>query len=102
MPDLLPTPMKIAEPTLEQELTGSLEANLNGLTKKHARQMHKKVAGTVKKLAKSFARLLAKEQRARDKQQRQATRASVENLVLKLHEVLRTPPTPHLRRAGGQ
>jgi len=83
--------MKIAEHNLEQELTGSLEANLRGLTDKHARQMHKKVAGTVKKLAKNFARLLAKEQRARAKQQRQATKASVESLVLKLHELLGAP-----------
>jgi DNA topoisomerase VI subunit B len=83
--------MKIAESILEQELAGSLEANLSGLTEKHARQMHKKVDGTVKKLAKNFARLLAKEQRARDKQQRRATKASVESLVLKLHELLGAP-----------
>lgn len=94
--------MKIVEPTLQHELTGSLEANLSGLTEKHTRQMHKKVAGTVKKLAKSFARLLAKEQHARDKQQRRATKASVENLVLKLHELLGAPTAVHLRRAGGQ
>lgn len=96
--------MKIAETTLKQELAGSLEANLTGLTKKHTRQMHKKTAGAVKKLAKSFARLLAKEQRARDKQQRQATKASVESLVLKLHELLGQPAAApaHLRQAGTQ
>ncbi|TDN38799.1 hypothetical protein E4631_21075 [Hymenobacter sp. UV11] len=94
--------MKIVESTLEQELAGSLEASLSGLTEKHARQMHKEVTGSVKKLAKSFARLLAKEQRARDKQQRRATKASVENLVLKLHEVLGTPAAAPLRRASGQ
>jgi hypothetical protein len=94
--------MKIAEPNLEQELAGSLEANLSGLTPKHTRQMHKKVTGSVRKLAKSFARLLAKEQRARDKQQRRATKASVESLVLKLHELLGAPAASpaHLRRPG--
>jgi hypothetical protein len=98
--------MKIVEPNLEQELAGSLEASLSGLTAKHTRQMHKQVAGTVKKLAKSFARLLAKEQRARDKQQRRATKASVKSLVLKLHELLGQPtaaaPTAsaYVRRAG--
>lgn len=94
--------MKIAENILEQELAGSLEANLSGLTAKHTRQMHKKVAGTVKKLAKNFARLLAKEQRARAKQQRQATKASVESLVLKLHELLGSPAASpaHLQRPG--
>jgi hypothetical protein len=92
--------MKIAELNLKQELAGSLEANLSGLTPKHTRQLHKKVAGTVKKLAKSFAHLLAKEQRARDKQQRRATKASVEKLVLKLHELMDRPATSpaHLRR----
>jgi hypothetical protein len=96
--------MKIAKPTLAQELAGSLEANLSGLSKKHTRQMHSKVAGSVKKLAKNFARLLAKEQRIRDKQQRRATKASVESLVLKLHELLSPPvatPAP-LQRAGTQ
>jgi hypothetical protein len=98
--------MKIANPNLEQELAGSLEANLSGLTAKHTRQMHKKVAGTVKKLAKSFTRLLAKEQRARNKQQRRATKASVESLMLKLHELLGPPAAAapaapaHVRRAG--
>ncbi|GAB3639320.1 hypothetical protein GCM10027422_49110 [Hymenobacter arcticus] len=94
--------MKISEPTLELELASGLEAHLLGLSPKHTRQMHKKVAGTVQKLAKSFARLLAKEQRARDKQQRRATKASVESLVLKLHELLGQPAaTPrHLRRPG--
>jgi hypothetical protein len=86
--------MKITESILEQELAGSLEDNLSGLTEKHARQMHKKVAGSVKKLAKNFARLLAKEQRTRDKQQRRATKASVESLVLKLHELLGQPAAP--------
>ena len=97
--------MKIADPTLAQELAGSLEATFSGLTEKHARQMHKKVAGTVKKLAKSFARLLAKEQRARDKQQRRATKASVQSLVLKLHELLGQPApaaAAPLRRVGTQ
>ncbi|WP_161599663.1 hypothetical protein [Hymenobacter nivis] len=53
-------------------------------------------------MAKSFARLLAKEQRARDEQQRLATKVSVENLVLKLHELLSQPAAAprHLRRAG--
>ena len=94
--------MKIAETTLKQELAGSLEANLTGLTKKHTRQMHKKTAGAVKKLAKSFAHLLAKEQRARDKQQRRATKASVESLVLKLHELLGQPAAESVpqHRAG--
>jgi hypothetical protein len=96
--------MKIAEANLQHELAGSLEANLNGLTAKHTRQMHKKVVGTVKKLAKNFARLLAKEQRARDKQQRQATKASIESLVLKLHELLSKPAAApaHLQRASTQ
>ena len=80
--------MKIAETTLDQELTGSLEATLSGLTEKHARQMHKEVASSVKKLTRTFAHLLAKEQRAQDKQQRKATKASVQNLVLKLHVLL--------------
>ncbi len=94
--------MKIVEPTLELELANGLEAHLRGLTTKHTRQMHKKVASTVQKLAKSFARLLAKEQRARDKQQRRATKASVENLVLKLHELLGPPAAAkaYLRRPG--
>jgi hypothetical protein len=94
--------MKIADHTLEQELAGNLEANLSGLTEKHTRQMHKRVAGSVKKLAKNFAHLLAKEQRARDKQQRRATKASVESLVLKLHELLGSPAASpaHLQRPG--
>jgi hypothetical protein len=78
--------MKITKPDLA--ITNSLETTLHGLTKKHTRQMHQQVAHSVKKLTKSFARLLTKEQRAHDKQQRKATKASVKNLVLKLHEVL--------------
>ncbi|QKG55244.1 hypothetical protein GKZ68_00470 [Hymenobacter sp. BRD128] len=94
--------MKIAERELTLELTDSLEANLRGLTEKHTQQMHRKVAGSVKKLAKNFARLLAKEQRARAKQQRRATKASVQSLVLKLHELLASPAAApaHLRRVG--
>ena len=92
--------MKIAEPTLELELASGLEAHLHGLTAKHTRQMHQKVAGSVQKLARNFARLLAKEQRARDKQQRKATRASVQSLVLKLHELLASP-TPAASIAAG-
>lgn len=96
--------MTIAERDLTLELTDSLEANLSGLTAKHTRQMHQQVARSVKNLAKNFARLLAKEQRARDKRQRLATKASVERLVLKLHELLGTPAwaPAHLRRAGAQ
>ena len=93
--------MKIAEPTLEVVLASGLEAQLHGLTAKHTRQMHKKVADAVQKLTKSFARLLAKEQRARDKHQRQATKASVQQLVLKLHQLLAQPAaTPAAHRAG--
>ncbi|OGX91751.1 hypothetical protein [Hymenobacter coccineus] len=94
--------MKIAEPTLALELATGLEAHLHGLSPKHTRRMHQKVARSVQKLTKSFARLLAKEQRARDKQQRRATKASVDNLMLKLHELLGQPaaaPRP-LRRPG--
>jgi DNA topoisomerase VI subunit B len=69
----------------------SLTVNLQGLSKKHVRRMRKEVAGSVKKLARTFAHLLAKEQRIRDKQQRQATKASVQSLVLKLHELLAQP-----------
>jgi DNA topoisomerase VI subunit B len=83
--------MKIVEPNPVQG--ERLTVNLQSLSKKHARQMQKEVAGSVKKLARTFAHLLAKEQRARDKQQRQATKASVQSLVLKLHELL-AQPTP--------
>jgi len=78
--------MKIVEPNPAH--LDALAIDLQGLTKKHARQMHKEVAGSVKKLARTFAQLLAREQRARDKQQRKNTKASVQNLVLKLHVLL--------------
>jgi hypothetical protein len=81
--------MKIAKSDFT--LTDNLEANLHGLSDKHARQMREMVTGSVKKLAKNFARLLAKEQRARDKQQRKDTRKSVQNLVLKLNQLLAQP-----------
>jgi hypothetical protein len=85
-------PMKIVEPTPAQ--VEGLTVSLQGLSKKHTRQMQKEVASSVKKLARTFAQLLAKEQRAHDKQQRQATKAAVQHLVLKLHELLAQPPTP--------
>ena len=96
--------MKIAEPTLALSLTERLEASLHGLSEKHARQMHKKVAGSARKLAQDFAHLLAKEQRARDKQQRRATKESIQQLVLKLHLLLAQPAAEasHRTRLGTQ
>lgn len=84
--------MKIVASKLSATLTDGLASDLHGLTKKHTRQLHKEVAHSVKKLARTFARLRAKEQRAHDKQQRRATKASVQCLVLKLHELLAQPP----------
>jgi hypothetical protein len=81
-------PLKIVEPKPTLVLADSLTVNLQGLTKKHARQMHKEVASSVKKLTRTFAHLLAKEQRAQDKQYRKDSKASVQNLVLKLHVLL--------------
>jgi DNA topoisomerase VI subunit B len=70
--------MKIVQPSPVLATADSLAINL----------MHKEVASSVKKLARTFAQLLAKEQRAHDKQQRKNTKASVQNLVLKLHVLL--------------
>jgi hypothetical protein len=83
--------MKTTEPNLVLDLTNALEANLHGLSEKHTRQMHKMVTDSVKTLVKNFADLLAKEQRARAKQQRRATKESIQNLVVKLHELLAQP-----------
>jgi hypothetical protein len=83
--------MKITESNLVLDLTTALEANLHGLSEKHTRQMHKMVTDSVKKLSENFADLLAKEQRARAKQQRRATKKSIQNLVVKLHELLAQP-----------
>ena len=85
--------MKIVASKLSPTLADGLASNLHGLTKKHTRQLHKEVARSVKKLARTFARLRAKEQHAHDKQQRRATKASVQRLVLKLHELLAQPPS---------
>jgi hypothetical protein len=90
--------MKIVEPNPVP--VEGLTVNLQGLTKKHARQMQKEVASSVKKLTRTFVHLLAKEQRAQDKQQRKDAKASVQNLVLKLHVLLAqstalAPPLAH-------
>jgi DNA topoisomerase VI subunit B len=92
--------MKIVELKPVLATDDSLTVNLQGLTKKHARQMHKEVASSVKKLTRTFAHLLAKEQRAQDKQQRKDAKASVHNLMLKLHVLLAqstalAPPLAH-------
>ncbi|MFD1875122.1 hypothetical protein [Hymenobacter bucti] len=81
--------MKLAAttPTPKFELSQNLSAELDELTKKHARQMRKLLAGSAKKLAKKFERLLAKEQRARARQQREVAKAAVQTLVLQVHEV---------------
>jgi len=96
--------MKTTEPDLELLLTDHLQADLPGLTAKHTRQMHKKVAASARKLAKSYARLLTKERKARDKQHLRATKSSVQGLVRKLHEALAerviAPAAHRARRAA--
>jgi type VI protein secretion system component VasK len=80
--------MKITAITSEPglELPQKLNAELDELTKKHARQMQRLLTDSAKKLAKKFERLLAKEQRARARQQRKAAKAAVQNLALQVHE----------------
>jgi hypothetical protein len=81
--------MKLATISSEPgfELPQKLNAELNELTKKHARQMQRLLTDSAKKLAKKFERLLAKEQRAQARQQRKAAKAAVQNLALQVHEV---------------
>jgi Skp family chaperone for outer membrane proteins len=81
--------MKLATISSEPgfELPQKLNAELDELTKKHARQMQRLLTDSAKKLAKKFERLLAKEQRARARQQRKAAKAAVQNLALQVHEV---------------
>jgi Skp family chaperone for outer membrane proteins len=81
--------MKLAVITSDPgfELPQKLNAELDELTKKHARQMRNMLADSAKKLAKKFERLLAKEQRARARKQRKAAKAAVQNLALQVHEV---------------
>jgi hypothetical protein len=80
--------MKIVELKPILATDDSLTVNLHSLSEKHARQMHKEVASSVKKLTRTFAHLLAKEQRAQDKQYRKDSKTSVQNLVLELHMLL--------------
>lgn len=81
--------MKLATTTATPtfELPANLSAELDDLTKKHARQMQHLLAKSAKKLAKKFERLLAKEQRARARKQRQAAKVAVHTMVLQVHEV---------------
>jgi Skp family chaperone for outer membrane proteins len=81
--------MKLTAITSEPgfELPQKLNAELDELTKKHARQMQRLLTDSAKKIAKKFERLLAKEQRARARQQRKAAKAAVQNLALQVHEV---------------
>ena len=62
---LIPFPtsfsMKNAERQLRTALTESLQNNLSGLNKKHAKKLQKTVARAVKQLARKFAKLTAKE-----------------------------------------
>jgi hypothetical protein len=81
--------MKLTAITSEPgfELPQKLNAELDELTKKHARQMQRLLTDSAKKIAKKFERLLAKEQRTRARQQRKDAKAAVQNLALQVHEV---------------
>jgi uncharacterized protein YbaP (TraB family) len=81
--------MKLATtpPAPAFELPAKLTAELDELTKKHAKQMRNLLADSAKKLAKKFERLLAKEQRARARKQRKAANVAVQTLTLQVHEV---------------
>ena len=94
--------MKIAEPNLELVLAADLPADLPGLTTKHARRLQKKIAGAVRQLAKSYARLLAREQRTRAREQHRASQAAVRGLVRQLFAALARPGAAarYLRRPG--
>ncbi len=84
--------MKNAERLLRAELADGLQAGLKGLNKKHAQKLRKTVMRTANKLTKSFSKLRSKELKSREKKHRKATRASVENLVSKLHQILGQRP----------
>ena len=53
--------MKNTEHQLRTALANNLQANLSGLNPKHTKKLQKTVARAVKKLARQFAKLTAKE-----------------------------------------
>ena len=56
--------MKKSESQLQAALAESLQANLTGLSEKHAKKLQKTVASAAKKITRKFAKLLAKEHKA--------------------------------------
>lgn len=56
--------MKKSESQLQAALAESLQANLTGLSEKHAKKLQKTVANAAKKIARKFAKLRAKEHKA--------------------------------------
>ena len=56
--------MKKLESQLQATLAESLQANLHDLSGKHAKKLQKTVASAAKKIARKFAKLLAKERKA--------------------------------------
>ncbi len=56
--------MKKSESHLRTALVKSLQADLTGLSKKHAKKLRKTVARAAKKIARKFTKLLAKQPKA--------------------------------------
>ncbi|GAB3639135.1 hypothetical protein GCM10027422_47260 [Hymenobacter arcticus] len=56
--------MKKSESQLQAALAESLQASLTGINEKHAKKLQKIVANAAKKIARKFAKLLAKEHKA--------------------------------------
>ena len=56
--------MKKSDSHLQAALVKSLQADLTGLSEKHAKKLQKTVASAAKKIARKFAKLLAKQRKA--------------------------------------
>ena len=92
--------MKKAQQQLRADLADGLQTRLSGLNQQHAKKLRKTVLGAVAKLARKFRKLMRKEFEVREKAHRHATRASVKELVFKLHTALARPhgAAAHRRR----
>lgn len=80
--------MKDSKNQFSAEVAESLHANLGGLNKKHTKKLQKTVVSTAEKLSKTFAKMLGQEAKSKEKKQLKTTKASVQALVLTLHELL--------------
>jgi ribosomal protein S17E len=86
--------MKKSEHQLQVALAESIQANLNGLSEKHAKKLQKTVASAARRVAKKFAKLLAKEPKHGKQTVASVVRAASKKTVTRAGQHAARPAAP--------